>query len=125
MKIRIEFNNEEKEIIARGIDVSLENDRSERMEGRFGLAEYNKDENYIQFDIVTGFIKAYIQVIASIKGMITSFVSTFELFSDTWLDDIKTTYPDEKEEPEEEIDRLKKEAMMSESEDDIDLKIEE
>ena len=104
MKIIINFSNEEKNAI---INMALMNggvkevtDKDEHCVGNFGEYKYDAKENEITFDLKTSFIKATVGLVASLINIIRAFVSSCEMFSSAWFEDIKDlTKKEYKDEP--------------------------
>ena len=103
MKIRIEFTTTEKVAIMNACDVH-DNDYTVKSEGNFGKAEYNAEENLLQFDFKENFTIATANLIGTCVNMIKSLINTCKIFESSWLTDIKTERPDKKEEGKSEAD---------------------
>lgn len=98
MKVRIEFTTNEK-VAINACDIH-ENDYSVKSEGNFGTAEYNREENFFEFNLKETFIAATANLIASFANMVKGFVSTANIFEASWLSDIKTKRLDNKDQDE-------------------------
>lgn len=86
MKIKIEFTQEEKMIIANAVaneQIILEN--KEVAKGKFGDATYDPS-GYIEINITTKFIAAFGGLVSSIYNMIKSMFFMYESFIETWFD---------------------------------------
>ena len=113
MKIRIDFNKEEKKVFENMVAVMNDEDVTDEVEVsedyeptvvklKFGRFEYNEKDNYIDLDMKTGFIKDYL-------GAIMMFFNKFKEVITTWI------VEDDTEEYEDDIvDNLKKEATYAE-----------
>lgn len=108
MKITISFNEEEKRLangLMHNIDDSIEMDTEDvHVAGSFGEFKYDSEENVIDIELKTGFIKAYTHLIVSFINLMKSFMSSCEIFASSWLLDIKDlTKKEEKEESNHEV----------------------
>lgn len=86
MKIKIEFEQEEKESIMDAIGQPIEKDNNEIVEGKFGFMSYNKNGT-IEINLVPDFIKAFTGLIRSVVNFIGSIIPMIESFSDKWSAD--------------------------------------
>ena len=93
MKIRIEFSTEEKVTILNALEVTAK-DKSEEVSGNFGRLRYDSDENYIEFNLKTVFIKASANLIGICINTIKSLINSFKMFELTWLPDKVSTTED-------------------------------
>lgn len=91
MKIRIEFNNDEKYAITEACECPITEDESETIEGRFGSIVYDHEENFIECNFEPGYIKAYTNIISMAFNMMKSLAKAFEVFIDAWASDAKIT----------------------------------
>ena len=91
MKIRIEFNNDEKHAITEACECPITEDESETIEGRFGSIVYDHEENFIECNFKSGYIKAYTNIISMAFNMMKSLSKAFEVFIDAWSSDVKIT----------------------------------
>ena len=91
MRIRFEFNNDEKYTIADACECPMDEDKdeSETIEGRFGSIIYDKEDGFIECNLETGYIKAYTNIISMAFGMMKSLGKAFEVFIDAWASDVK------------------------------------
>lgn len=100
MKIRIEINQIEKEVITNVFDGSLENDFTEITKGKFGSIVYfpgdieNNINGYIEIELNTPFV---LETLISIKTLVKVFMVTFKSLIDglvetitksSWLKDV-------------------------------------
>ena len=89
MKIRIEFTTDEKVALLNNIPDSRDTESMEST-GSFGTAVYNREEQFIEVNLKSSFVKAFAQISGSIINTIKSLVGMCNMFDDTWLKDVKT-----------------------------------
>ena len=94
MKIRIEYSSIEKSAIINAVDCNFTKDESVISKGSFGEAEYNSKENYIELNLKETFTVGVAALMGSWVNMIKGFINTCNIFKTSWLDDIKTEFPD-------------------------------
>ena len=102
MKITISFTQEEKNtMMSVGMECSNVKevvDKDEHLVGNFGEFKYDHIANEFTIDLKTAFVKASARLTMSIINMIKSFVGTCEMFSESWLSDIKDMTKEEQKE---------------------------
>lgn len=93
MKITIAYTTEEKNTLTNmmlgfgGINEVV--DKDEHLIGSFGEFKYDHNTNEITIDLKTAFIKASACLTVSIINMVKSLVGTCEMFTESWLSDVK------------------------------------
>lgn len=83
MKIMISFNDEEKCAINEMPEVTYKNSH---VAGSFGELKCN--DNDIEINLTTGFIKATINVVSAYINLLKSFMAVCESYGRSWLSDI-------------------------------------
>lgn len=105
MKITITFNNEEKKIAQHMALTTNEKiteivDRDLHEVGNYGEFKYDHNNNVIEYELKTEFIKATAHLIMSLINMVKSFISSCDMYSSFWLKDNKDlTKKEEETEP--------------------------
>lgn len=91
MKIRVEFNAEEKVALLNALEVTGK-DESEEVTGNFGSLKYDHEKDYIEINLKTVFIQASSNLIGICINTIKSLINSFKMFELTWLkDQVSTT----------------------------------
>ena len=99
MKITITFEQKEKETMMSmalncgGVKEVV--DKDEHVVGNFGEFKYNHEENEMVLDLKPAFIKASAMLTVSVINMIKSFISTCEMFNESWFSDTKNLLAEE------------------------------
>lgn len=83
MKIRVEFTQKEKEVIANAVGSSLKDDNKERLEGDFGTVFYDP-KGYLELNLNTGVIEDLSGIIGNLVGLVKSFIGK-------WFNDVNYT----------------------------------
>ena len=109
MKIKIEFTQEEKNIITRMALMESNKkeiiDQDKKYAGNFGTVEYDCASNEINVELKTGFINASCNYFVTIYNMLKAMISTAKMYTDAWLENVVEV----KEEPKKEEAEVKEE----------------
>ena len=103
MRIRIEFSTTEKVAIMNACD-EHEDEYSVKSEGNFGKAEYNAEQNFLDFDFKENFIVATANLLGTFVNMAKTLVNTWKIFESSWLKDNKVVRVKKEEESTPEAD---------------------
>ena len=94
MKIRVEFNEVEKQAIMAATECNNNSDVDEKVKGGFGIFEYNSKENYIDIKLAENFIldtatfiNRYIEIIKSFINLSNDFISKWFKLEDEKFED--------------------------------------
>lgn len=94
MKIRIDFNNEERdELLATFSKERIKKDIPNyyMATGKFGSITSDIKQNYVEINLSTKFIAAFTNIIAFFWNSIEMLVATIGDFGEDWFSDVKTT----------------------------------
>ena len=99
MKIMIKFEQREKETLM-GMALNCGGakeivDKDEHIVGNFGEFKYNHEENEMIIDFKSSFVKAAAHLTVIIINTIKSFISTCDMFSESWFSDTKDLLAEE------------------------------
>ena len=104
MKITISFNEEEKritkEMMLNSSNLSEVTDKDEHYVGRFGEMKYDNNNNIIEIEYKTAFLRATAGLMVSLVNMIKSFMATYEMYLSSWMSDMKDMTVEEEKESE-------------------------
>lgn len=94
MKITITFTQKEKEAMMHAYLLTTHEkeiaDKSEKVQGDFGVTEYDKTTNTITADLKEAFILSCVHMLLSVVGLIKSFISSMDMFNTSWFSNTKT-----------------------------------
>ena len=102
MKITINFNEEEKritkEMMLNSSNIAEVTDKDEHYAGRFGEMKYDHNNNIIEIEYKTAFMRATAGLMVSLINMMKSFMATYEMYLYSWMSDMKDMTAVEEEE---------------------------